>query len=215
VRAGRPRGRVAIPPVDGEGGGSGAWIAAGIPRSACLPQVGSGSRVLSEAGRRLLRMTTDPQITAWLDQEDAHLARVIREHRWAVQYVGAGDEPGEPDFGYTIGLFGMAHPELVVVGLDHRQTHSLLTAAAELVAGGRDLVPGELLRWPHLDPVTVEWLPNPHEVVLGANRFYCRPPEHSLPAYQLTWCAAGELFPWDPGYPYPPETQPRPGTWRA
>jgi hypothetical protein len=132
-----------------------------------------------------------------------------------VQYVGAGDEPDEPAFGYTIGLFGMGHPELVAVGLDHRQTHSLLTSAATLVAGGRNLVPGELLRWPHLDPVTVEELPNPGDVVLGANRFYQRPAEYSVPAFQLTWCAPGELFPWDPGYPLTPEGQPRPGTWRA
>jgi Domain of unknown function (DUF4262) len=55
-------------------------------------------------------MTHDPQTTAWLDQEDAHLAQVIRAHRWAVQYVGEGEEPGEPAFGYTIGLFGLGHP---------------------------------------------------------------------------------------------------------
>ena len=37
-------------------------------------------------------MTTDPQTLAWLDQEDAHLAQVIRAHRWSVQFVGAGDD---------------------------------------------------------------------------------------------------------------------------
>ena len=66
-------------------------------------------------------MTHDPQTIAWLDQEDAHLAQVIRAHRFAVQYVGAGDEDDEPAFGYTIGLFGLGHPELVVVGLSHEQ----------------------------------------------------------------------------------------------
>ena len=38
-------------------------------------------------------MTTDPQITAWLDQEDAHTAQTIRAHGWAVQYVAEGDDP--------------------------------------------------------------------------------------------------------------------------
>ncbi|SDY36551.1 hypothetical protein SAMN05661080_03219 [Modestobacter sp. DSM 44400] len=38
-------------------------------------------------------MTMDPQITAWLDQEDAQL---VRAHRWVVQYIGAGDTPEEP-----------------------------------------------------------------------------------------------------------------------
>ena len=52
-------------------------------------------------------MPLDPQTTAWLDQEDAHLAAVIREHRWAVQYVGPGDAPDQPSFAYTIGLFGL------------------------------------------------------------------------------------------------------------
>lgn len=161
-------------------------------------------------------MTHDPQTTAWLDQEDAHLAQVIRAHRWAVQYVGEGEEPGEPAFGYTIGLFGLGHPELVVVGLDHHACHPLLNRIAGMVVEGRDLVPGEVLRDDDgLPIVTVEVLPNPGEVVLGANRFYERPAEYSVPAYQLTWSHAGGVFPWDEGYPCSPECQPRPGTWRA
>src|SRR4051794_21714648 len=92
-------------------------------------------------------MTIDPQTTAWLDQEDAHLAAVIRSRRWAVQYVGAGEEPDEPSFGYTIGLFGLGHPELVVVGLGPDDTHGVLDEVARMVAGGRDLVPGEFVSW--------------------------------------------------------------------
>jgi hypothetical protein len=157
-------------------------------------------------------MSSDPQTTAWLDQEDAHLAQVIRAHRWAVQYVGEG-EPGEPAFGYTIGLFGLGHPELVVVGLDPENTHAILQRVATSVSGGRDLVPGELLTSP--ERLVVEELPNPGEVLLGANRFYERPPEYSVPAYQLTWAHSDGLFPWDAGYGCGPECQPRPGTWRA
>jgi hypothetical protein len=160
-------------------------------------------------------MTTDPQTTAWLDQEDAHLAHVIRAHRWAVQYVGEGDEPEEPPFAYTIGLFGLGHPELVVVGLDHGSAHDLLQQAAALVAGGRDLVPGERLGRGEQAAAIVEVLPNPGEVVLGANRFYERPPEYSVPALQLTWSAAGGAFPWDDEWPFGPARQPRPGTWCA
>ena len=55
-------------------------------------------------------MTHDPQTIAWLDQEDARLAQLIRTHRFAVQYVWSGDEPDEPGFGYTVGLFGLGHP---------------------------------------------------------------------------------------------------------
>jgi hypothetical protein len=161
-------------------------------------------------------MTHDPQTVAWLDQEDAHLAQVIRTHRWAVQFVGAGDHPGEPSFGYTVGLFGLGHPELVIVGLESDNTHGMLQRVAGMVAGGRDLVVGELLEWPDWDGrMVVEQLPNPGEVVLGANRFYERPAEFSVPAFQLTWPHRDGSFPWDEAYPCGPDCQPRPGTWRA
>ncbi len=161
-------------------------------------------------------MTHDPQTTAWLDQEDAHLARVIRRHRWAVQYVGSGEEDDEPCFGYTIGLFGLGHPELVLVGLGADTTHGVLQRVAGEVAAGRDLVPGELIDWDDRPGrLFVEDSPNPGEVVLGANRFYQRPPEYSVPAFQLAWSHADGHFPWEAGYPCGPGCQPRPGTWRA
>ena len=161
-------------------------------------------------------MTTDPQTIAWLDQEHAHIARVIRTHRFAVQSVGAGEEPGEPPFGYTIGLFGLGHPELVAVGLGHDASHGILNSVGRSVVGGRNLVPGELLDGgSRSGPLSVEVLPNPGEVLFSANRFYERPAEFSVPAYQLTWPDADGVFPWDPRYAYPPDVQPRPGTWRA
>ena len=126
-------------------------------------------------------MTSDPQTIAWLDQEDAHLAQTIRAHRWAAQYVGAGEEPGEPAFGYTIGLYGLGHPELVIVGLGCDNTYGILGRVAGMVADGRDLVIGEMLQWPDwAGRLVVEHLPNPGEVVLGANRFYELPAEYSI-----------------------------------
>ena len=161
-------------------------------------------------------MTHDPQTIAWLDQEDARLARTIRAHRWAVQYVEAGEEPGEPRFGYTIGLYGLGHPELVVVGLGHDDAHGILGRVAGMVAEGRDLLVGELLAWPDRGGrIVVETLPNPGEVVLAANRFYERPAEYSVPAYQLAWASPAGCFPWDAGWDGWPHGQPRPGTWTA
>jgi len=90
-------------------------------------------------------MTTDPQMTAWLDQEDAHLAQTIRTHRWAVQYVGGGDHSTEPAFGYTVGLFGMGHPELVVVGLGYDLAGDMLNTVGAMVLAGDQLVPGQVL----------------------------------------------------------------------
>jgi hypothetical protein len=104
----------------------------------------------------------------------------------------------------------------VVVGLSPEGTHGILGRVAETVADGRDLVAGELLTWLDWDGrLVVEGLPNPGDVVLGANRFYERPAEHSVPAYQLTWAHADGLFPWDDGCSCGPDCQPRPGTWRA
>jgi hypothetical protein len=161
-------------------------------------------------------MTQDAQTIAWLDQEDARLAQVIRTHRLAVQYVSAGEESDEPCFGYTVGLFGLGHPELVAVGLDYEDTGGLLNKVAGLVVDGRDLVPGEVLHDDDDVPVvTVEVVPNPAEILYSANRFYQRPDEFSVPAFQLTWALDGGIFPWDDGYPCDPDCQPRPGTWRA
>jgi hypothetical protein len=160
-------------------------------------------------------MTEDPQTIAWLDQEDSRLAQTVRAHRVAVQYVMRGGESDEPPFGYTVGLFGVGHPELVVVGVDHESACAMLNAAADLVFDGRDLVPGELVDFGAARRLVVEVLPNPAEVLFSANRFYLRPDEFSVPAYQLAWTHADGTFPWEPGYPCPPECQPRPGTWRA
>jgi uncharacterized protein DUF4262 len=164
----------------------------------------------------LPHMTTDPQTIAWLDQEDARLADVIRTHGWAVQYVGEGEGTDEPAFGYTVGLFGLGHPELVVVGLEHELACGVLNTVGEMVRDGRNLVPGEFLTdGDGAAALVVEVLPNPGEVLFSANRFYSRPEEFSVPAYQLTWALDGGVWPWDADYPGGPERQPRPGRWRA
>ena len=161
-------------------------------------------------------MTTDPQTLAWLDQEDAHLAQTIRTHRWAVQYVAGGDDSAEPPFGYTVGLFGMGHPELVVVGLGYGLAGEMLNTVGAMVRDGDQLVPGQVLEDDDGTPViTVEALPNPGDVLFSANRFYGRPDEFSVPAFQLTWALDGGIFPWDEDYPCEPDCQPRPGTWQA
>ena len=141
-------------------------------------------------------MTTDPQTTAWLDQEDTHLAQLIRAHRWAVQYVFPAEHGDGRPFGYTVGLFGLGHPELVVVGLGHEDTHAVLQRVAGLVADGRDLVAGELITFPDRpDGLMVEQLPNPGEGLFVANRHYRRPDEFSVPAVQPTWQHRDGTFP--------------------
>ena len=92
----------------------------------------------------------------------------------------------------------------------------MLQRAAGEVAAGRDLVPGELVAWDDWAcRLCVETSPNPGGIVLGTNRFYQRPPESSVPAFQPAWSHADGRFPWEDGYPCGPACQPRPGTWRA
>lgn len=163
-------------------------------------------------------MTHDAQTIAWLDQEDAHLAQLIRQHGWAVQHVGPDEGSDMPAFGYTVGLFGMGHPELVVVGVSPRGAHGILQHVAGLVADGRDLLPGEAVAPPAgsgAHAVVVEQVPNPGEILFVANRFYQRPDECSVPAFQLTWAHTNGAYPWDDDYPCGPGCQPRPGEWRA
>ena len=161
---------------------------------------------------------------AWLDQEDARIKSVIRRHGWAIEYIGGGccsvpgcdgGEDEGPPFAYTVGLFGLGHPELLVFGLDPETACSLLNAVGDRIRDDETLLPGQLLTfdaWSH--QVIPEEVPNPGEIVFSANRFYQRPAEFSVPVLQLSYDDFEGRFPWDEGYSNP-EMQPRPGTFRA
>jgi hypothetical protein len=159
---------------------------------------------------------TNPQLQAWLDQEDQHVAQIIRKHGLFIQFVSGDTGEPPPSFAYTVGLFGLGHPELVVLSTDMETASGLLNHLGRRIRDGDNLIPGCLLsfdEWSHR--VTVEELPNPGEVVLSANRHYQRPPEASVPAYQLTYDDRWGHFPWDSGYANEAYLQPRPGNWRA
>lgn len=158
----------------------------------------------------------DPSAAAWLDQEDAYTAQVIRRHGVYIQYVHGDGRRQSPAFAYTVGLYGIGHPELLAVGLDPETAGPLLNEVADGVRAGRDLVPGELLtfaQWAHR--VTVEAVPNPGEIAFAANRFYERPDEVSVPLLQLTYDDRNGRFPWEDGYANPSWVQPRPGLFHA
>ena len=166
----------------------------------------------------------DLRTQAWNDQEDAHVAATVRRHGWLIRYVG-GDtcsRPGcdcpqsdDPPFAYTIGLFGLAHPELLIFGVPPETAAGVLNDLGERVRSGDALMPGELITfedWPHR--VVPEPVPNPGDIVFGSNRYYHRPDEHSVPLLQLTYDDTQGRFPWNEGYATP-EMQPRPGTFMA
>lgn len=161
---------------------------------------------------------TDAATQAWHDQEQRHCAETIRRHGYLIQYVlgcGTGVD-GPPCFAYTVGLFGLGHPELLVFGVSQNVAAGVFRHIFGKVEAGTDLLPGELLtfkEWPQR--VVVEEVPNPGEIVFAANRHYQRPAEFSVPALQLTWDCNEGHSPWNEGYSAPATAQPRPGTFCA
>lgn len=156
---------------------------------------------------------TDIQIQAWLDQEDAMVRDCVRKHGCFLQYVFASPAPTSTSFCYSTGFFGLGHPELIVFGLDQSSACGMLNWCFARVRDGEDLMPGEVLIFGNdCGRARVEEFPNPGGALYAANRFYQRSSSSSVPAYQLTWDVNG-AFPEDPGYPYGPHQQPRPGTF--
>lgn len=166
-----------------------------------------------------------PDVQAWLDQEDARVADRIRREGVFVQLVGGGecsvpgccgDAEDARTFGYTIGLFGIAHPEFTVVGLSIPLTSTVLHAAARLVLDGERILPGTELTLPGWDRrVLAARVPDPGAIAYAANRYYQRPDEYSVPLLQLTYSDSRGRFPDDPRYTGSRRSQPRPGEWDA
>ena len=166
----------------------------------------------------------DARTQAWLDQEDARVAAAIRRHRWAIEYVGGGlcsapwcdgGQSDGPPFAYTVGLFGLNHPELLIFGVPPGIAAWVLNTLGERIRSGEALLPGQAItfaEWPHR--IIPEHVPNPGEIVFSANRYYQRPPQASVPALQLSYDDTAGRFPWEAGYAAPAQ-QPRPGTFRA
>jgi Domain of unknown function (DUF4262) len=166
----------------------------------------------------------DARTQAWLDQEDSKVAQTIRRYGWFIQYVGGGvcDAPGcdggddeGPPFAYTVGMFGMGHPELLIIGVSMDDAACVLNTLGHRIQAGADLLPGELItfeEWQHR--IVPEHVPNPGEIVFSANRHYWRPTEFSVPVLQLSYDDEAGRFPWEPEYEAP-QVQPRPGTFRA
>lgn len=161
---------------------------------------------------------------AWSDQEDARVAATVRRYGWFIQYVGGGScsAPGccspdsdGPAFAYTVGLFGLSHPELLIFGVPPDTAAGVLNTLGSRVRDGEALLPGQLIEfeeWPHR--IIPEPVPNAGEIVLGSNRYYRHPAEHSVPVLQLSYDDTEGRFPWEEGYAAP-EMQPRPGTFKA
>ena len=73
----------------------------------------------------------------------AKLRALIDEHGWAVRHVGAGTEPGEAAFSYTIGLTAFGHPEAIVTGLPFKHSQIFLNNIGFEVRDGKRFRPGD------------------------------------------------------------------------
>jgi uncharacterized protein DUF4262 len=169
---------------------------------------------------------TDVAASARHDQEMRDFAEKIRKYGWAIQGVG-GDRcaccPGgiarerSKLFAYTIGMFGIAHPEFLIFPKRLEDAQRALNAIAHRVhCHGEQFIPGQVVDfdgWRHR--ATVEEVPNPGEIVFTANRFYQRPNEASVPVLQLTLNDMSGKFPWDEGCSWTARQQPRPGKFKA
>lgn len=166
----------------------------------------------------------DSKTIAWIDQQRADLTTTVRRFGWSIEYVGGGScevaggtcaaDEG-PAFAYTVGLFGLDHPELLVFDVPPGVAGLVLNGLGDRIRRGESLLPGVVVEvdgWRRR--IVPEVVPNPGEIVLTANAYYHRPAEVSVPVLQLTWEDAAGRFPWDDGGPGP-ERQPRPGTFRA
>ncbi len=165
----------------------------------------------------------DMAMQAWLDQEDAHVAAMVRAHGWFIQYVGGGTcgvptcgcgDDG-PAFAYTVGLFGLRHPELLILGVPPEVAGAVLNDLGRRIKNGAALLSGQLVTFrDRPQRIIPEVVPNPEEIVYTANRFYGMASDASVPVLQLSYDDPEGRFPWEPGYPTP-ALQPRPGTFRA
>lgn len=184
-------------------------------------------------------MTTLAQ-QAWLDQDDQLTVDLVRRYGWRVVYVAAHGEDGDPcapdcpcqdgpneygeiedalpapAFAYTVGLFGLGHPELLLFSTSAEVAGIVLNRLGARVLAGENLLPGrviELSEW-HRRMVT-EQVPNPGGTVYAANAFYRRSAEASVPVLQLSYADDQGRFPWQGDYDHEAGWQPRPGTFWA
>jgi hypothetical protein len=157
----------------------------------------------------------DAQMIHFLDQERAHVADTVRRFGWSIQFVACDCTDSAP-FAYTVGLFGMGHPELLIFGTSQCTSANVLNDLGERVRAGAQLGHGDLLTfdgWPRR--VELRQVPNPGEILFTANEFYLRPDSASVPALQAIWDDVNGKFPWDEGYSLAPDVQPMPGAFRA
>jgi len=137
-----------------------------------------------------------PRIAA-TDEGEQKLLDDIQKYGWHCLNVLADD--GHEPFSYTIGLFHTyGYPELLIYGLPRDVAHSVLTIAADAVAGGKPLdvlePTDELIEDYRCVFVPVPLAEYPEH--FGFARWYYE--GDTFPVQQVVWPSKVGLFPWHP-----------------
>lgn len=152
----------------------------------------------ARGGRPTTRPVRDPDM--------ARVARTIDEYGLHLVHVGelcecadctSAPSPPEERFGYTVGLTGRGHPELLVRGMDARETAELLNSWGGTVLAGDVFEEGHILcegplgrRWELVEA------PRPTQTLVWAARYYGRdqlirrPPLELVPTALPCLCQA-------------------------
>ena len=151
--------------------------------------------------------TTSQSERSWLADYERRVTETIRLHGCFIQAVMG--EGRTPPVAYTVGLFELGHPELIVFGLDTQSSGGMLNWFAARVRDGEVFSPGQVIAPAESDTrLLVQNFRDPWLLHM-ANRHYHRGREAPVRALQLIWDAGG-AFPWEPGYSEPEWLQP----WR-
>jgi hypothetical protein len=151
---------------------------------------------VSSAIVRLVSDASDPVL--------AELLELIRRHGWAVRHVGAGSEPGQAAFSYTVGLTAMGHPEVVVTGLPFNHAQTFLNYIGADIRDGKQFLAGMLTEDLTEPGTPVAFLGVDDSSGLTAvEQVYGR-----VDAVQMVWPDSDGHLPWAAGYKNPPNAQP-------
>jgi uncharacterized protein DUF4262 len=163
--------------------------------------------------------SNDPAaVRRYARQYSAWLRHRILEHGWAVLSILSEGRRRHPGFSYTIGLWSIGHPELVVFGLAPDRAQTLLNEVSERVRTGLTLVGRETVSAVSMHPshyLRVFPLPDAESVLLRARDQFRGDHAEPVSALQLVWADENGAFPWEPSYDSPAWLQPMPGTFAA
>ena len=140
-------------------------------------------------------------------QDDAQVLRDLRQvidrFGWAVLH-GGGSAPDDPRWSHTVGLTGLGHPEVIVVGLPFEAGETYLNLTGEAVRAGARFTPGtRTTALTDADSPVIFLHAEDTGRLSVVEQYY-----GSVDALQLVWPDSTGALPWEAGHRNPPHAQP-------